>query len=780
MKSNFFKLSVVIIVTTSLFGGITPEKSYAFTGQQSTTASTTSTYTTTENLYMRSSYSRYSSTILLIPKGKEVQYLSSHGANNTWFRVKYEGKIGYVSSFYLTKAPSVLQTLNLTNTQITLNSVSLKSNFVSTAPTITTIKKNEAVKVLSSHGANNTWYKIDYNGKIGYVPVWNIGKSPLYAIKSSTLYSAAYSKSTPIKNLSPGDELTFINSHGSNGTWYEVRNDSLRGYIPKWDVSVDWKDVVSTSTLYANKVTNLYESTISTSKIITNIPQGAQVSYYSKHGANGTWYKIMYNGQVGYSAAWDYSNNPTSNYGPEITVKINVTESPYALNVRQEPNTSSSIMGSIPTNTIVKVKSLLNSSWGMIVEGEYAGKYIHLGYTVPTSADEIPQIIEYSTYPISISDMARIQYNNIAQTDAHRYKPAYIPRAYISVTGSNGIITKKEMVTLRTVNFEKEPKVTSTPVSKIPTSTIVEGVGRVKVGTTVWLKVRYNSSTGYIQAKDLIGTASALQTTNNDAFSYGKLHTGEIVKVTGQIGNFYSIEYRRPSGYNVQVYDQIWRRASLNEITSYIDPSKIDINSQSFYQFLNLSKSAGTTSTTLNKVLASKGTLHGQGQAFVDAGKQYNINEVYLLSHALHETGNGTSLLASGVPVDKDGNALINSKGERIYPERPVAKTVYNMYGIKATDSDPLGNGAKYAFEQKWFSPKEAIIGGAYWIGSSYINHPTYKQNTLYKMRYNPDSPGTHQYATNIAWADIQTRQIYDVYQSLDAYTLNFDVPKYQ
>jgi mannosyl-glycoprotein endo-beta-N-acetylglucosaminidase len=102
------------------------------------------------------------------------------------------------------------------------------------------------------------------------------------------------------------------------------------------------------------------------------------------------------------------------------------------------------------------------------------------------------------------------------------------------------------------------------------------------------------------------------------------------------------------------------------------------------------------------------------------------------------------------------------------------------MYGIQATDSNPLGNGAKYAFQQKWFSPKEAIIGGAYWIGASYINHPTYKQNTLYKMRFNPSSPGTHQYATDIGWAAKQTTSIYNIYQSLDAYTLNFDVPKYQ
>ncbi|MFO7176692.1 beta-N-acetylglucosaminidase, partial [Enterococcus faecium] len=104
-------------------------------------------------------------------------------------------------------------------------------------------------------------------------------------------------------------------------------------------------------------------------------------------------------------------------------------------------------------------------------------------------------------------------------------------------------------------------------------------------------------------------------------------------------------------------------------ISSYADPNLIDVNSHLFYQFLDISKSAGTTATTLNKILASKGTLSGQGQTFVDAGSMYGVNEVYLVAHAFVETGRGTSLLAQGVPVDKDGNALINSSGNRIYPE---------------------------------------------------------------------------------------------------------------
>src|SRR5699024_10016193 len=114
---------------------------------------------------------------------------------------------------------------------------------------------------------------------------------------------------------------------------------------------------------------------------------------------------------------------------------------------------------------------------------------------------------------------------------------------------------------------------------------------------------------------------------------------------------------------------------------------------------------------------------------FIDAGRQNGISDVYLLSHALLETGNGKSALANGIKY----------KG----------KTVYNMYGIGAVDSCPEECGAKRAYEEGWFSPKEAIIGGAAFIGNGYIQSG---QNTLYKMRWNPESmsntnSASHQYA---------------------------------
>jgi beta-N-acetylglucosaminidase len=99
------------------------------------------------------------------------------------------------------------------------------------------------------------------------------------------------------------------------------------------------------------------------------------------------------------------------------------------------------------------------------------------------------------------------------------------------------------------------------------------------------------------------------------------------------------------------------------------------------------------------------------------------------------------------------------------------------MYGIGAKDSCPLQCGSEYAYKMGWTTPEKAIIGGAEFIAEGYIS---IGQDTIYKMRWNPDAPGTHQYASDIGWASKQVNRINSLYGLLSEYTLVFDVPKYQ
>lgn len=202
-----------------------------------------------------------------------------------------------------------------------------------------------------------------------------------------------------------------------------------------------------------------------------------------------------------------------------------------------------------------------------------------------------------------------------------------------------------------------------------------------------------------------------------------------------------------------------WSNATLNDVKAYCIPNRYNINNYR-YQFLNLSELAGIPVEVMKNYLANKGNLSGRENVFIGAAKEYNLNEVYLVTHSLLETGNGTSELAQGV----------------IYK----GVIVYNMYGIKAIDSNPKGEGAAYAYKMGWTTPEKAIIGGAKYISEQYVNHDIYAQNTLYEMRWNPASPGTHQYATDVAWAAKQAKRIQQIYEELKEVNKTFDIPVYR
>lgn len=201
-----------------------------------------------------------------------------------------------------------------------------------------------------------------------------------------------------------------------------------------------------------------------------------------------------------------------------------------------------------------------------------------------------------------------------------------------------------------------------------------------------------------------------------------------------------------------------WVNATRAQVQNYLTPSNYSTGNDK-YQFLDLSKSTGISENNMRSFLANKGILAGKENTYLSAASKYGVSEVYLAAHSCLETGNGTSVLAIGV----------------IYN----GTKVYNMYGIGAVDSDPIGQGSKTAYNNGWTTPELAIDGGAKWISQQYIN-ATYKQNTLYKMRWNPAAPGTHQYATDVHWAIAQVNSIKSLYDNFPYATLSFDIPGYK
>lgn len=212
------------------------------------------------------------------------------------------------------------------------------------------------------------------------------------------------------------------------------------------------------------------------------------------------------------------------------------------------------------------------------------------------------------------------------------------------------------------------------------------------------------------------------------------------------------------------VYDKKWTNSPTEyqniqqQLKNYLDPNLIIKDTKAVYEFLKLSYVDGTTAEQLNSILG--GVLAGKGQVYIDAAKQNNINPIYLASHSILETGNGTSNLAKGINVN--------------------GTVVYNLFGIQAYDSNPDMYGSQFAASKGWTSIDKAIYGGAQYISSSYINNPVYKQDTLYKMRWNPSNPTVHQYATDLKWAYNQTNYIKQCFDMFRNAKLIFEIPVYK
>lgn len=363
--------------------------------------------------------------------------------------------------------------------------------------------------------------------------------------------------------------------------------------------------------------------------------------------------------------------------------------------------------------------------------------------------------------------------------------------------------------------------------------------GSVRITADPNLKLRQRPTTASPQIQDDGG--GLLSAWKGEVFAILGQAGAEAGTEAGTEGTWYRIKVRGKEGWVCGKYCQ------LTGDTLSLSP---------MFQFLLLSGSAGTTVADLNKILAGKGILSGKGQAFMEAAGNNNINEIFLVSLGLHESGNGTSELATGIDVaDRDslypgaggtytraarvksgvssltvrqgpttasgplvdaaGNAVAIGPsseytvlGEQAAAEGTLPETagiwyrirvgaaegwvcgahvnvttyvrVYNMFGIGAYDDNPKGNGAAKAYAERWLTPEAAILGGARFAASNYINRPSNAQDTLYKMRWNPQSPATHQYATDIGWASKQVPRIKELYDQVGTCHLTFDIPRYR
>src|SRR5699024_5790477 len=281
---------------------------------------------------------------------------------------------------------------------------------------------------------------------------------------------------------------------------------------------------------------------------------------------------------------------------------------------------------------------------------------------------------EYTNYNLSLNDALNIQMDRpIVITDKYGKDPAYVSANYLRLTGQAKVSGLN--VNIRTAPNSKKNNIAFTLKKNEKITITGTKTGSKISGSTLWYQFSKKGKKYYIHSSLATGAkAKATATVNVRAgkgssyHTFGQLKKGDIVNIKSQGASWHEIEYTA------------WREPKRADMKAYLDPSKNDK-----FQHLRLDSRVGVSATELNKALKGEGVIEGQGKAFINGAKKYGVNEAYLISHAFLETGHGTSKLAKGVKY----------KG----------KTVYNMFGIGAVDSDPLNGGAKTAYENGWFTP---------------------------------------------------------------------------
>ena len=344
---------------------------------------------TTENLNLRVEASTSSKIITTIPKGKTIEIVEK--LNSGWYKVNYNGKTGYVSSSYVSingsteNKPSIV-----TEKGVTTENLNLRVEASTSSKIITTIPKGKTIEIVEK--LNSGWYKVNYNGKTGYVSSSYVSingstenKPSIVTEKGVTtanlnLRVEASTSSKIITTIPKGKTIEIVEK--LNSGWYKVNYNGKTGYVSSSYVSINGSTENKPSIVTEKGVTtanlNLRVEASTSSKIITTIPKGKTIEIVEK--LNSGWYKVNYNGKTGYVSSSYVSINGSTENKPSIVTEKGVTTA--NLNLRVKASTSSKIITTIPKGKTIEIVEKLNSGWYKVnyngKTGYVSSKYVRL------------------------------------------------------------------------------------------------------------------------------------------------------------------------------------------------------------------------------------------------------------------------------------------------------------------------------------------------------------------------------------------------------------------
>ncbi|MBF8416894.1 SH3 domain-containing protein [Heyndrickxia coagulans] len=616
------------------------------------------------------------------------------------------------------------------------------------------------------------------------------------AAKTETKYVNVDSNSSltlrakPSKSAAKLDSLkkgTAVLVYNVSDGWAEVKAGTKTGYVraeyltsTKPGSTATTTSTAKTTTKYVNvdKGSHLIlrSKASETSSILDSLPRGEKVTVYS---ISGDWAKVKAGNKTGYvHASFLANSNPDSNAGTSTPVQtttkyVNVDKGSHLV-LRSKASRSGKILASLQRGEKVTVYTA-SGPWVKVkargITGYVLASYLSNADPDASTADDSNNsseptpdstVTKYTTADLNLRKGPSKSASVIEVLDKGTAVKVYSEEdgwAKVEIGGKIGYVSTNY---LTSAAQQSNGKVTSI-VKKYDLSLDELANIQMKVSPQTDTNERYIRSDAIKLTSHTTGVVQNGSWNIRDGAGTKNHEVGETLKEGTKVTILSTV--KGDDGYTwYQIsYNKAWKNATKNEVKYYLNPNNFVSDPVRSLQFLKLTSTANLNATEVNqKILAGKGILAGKASAFLTAAKQNGINEIYLIAHALLETGNGTSQLANGVKYN--------------------GKTVYNMYGTGANDGNAVQNGARYAYQHGWTTPEAAIIGGAKFISSNYLGAG---QDTLYKMRWNPDGAATygyasHQYATDIGWAYKQVDEIYNLYNLLDNYNITLEVPSYQ
>ncbi|MEW4276572.1 SH3 domain-containing protein, partial [Priestia megaterium] len=172
-----------------------------------------------------------------VTKGQKLSVMSKSGS---WYKINYNGRTGYVSSDYVQSSGTTAPPAESTTYTVTASTLNVRSGAGTNYASIGSVTKGQKLSVMSKSGS---WYKINYNGRTGYVssdyvqasgtttaPTTPPAESTTYTVTASTLNvrSGAGTNYASIGSVTKGQKLSVVSKSGS---WYKINYNGRTGYV---------------------------------------------------------------------------------------------------------------------------------------------------------------------------------------------------------------------------------------------------------------------------------------------------------------------------------------------------------------------------------------------------------------------------------------------------------------------------------------------------------------------------------------------------------------------